>query len=296
MGGLGGLRGPAGELVFSGEPSGPSLAGLFHVEHLFGECGGEPALAVFHVEQGFIGARVVKGEKRRQGIARLRLEAGEVDGAPQKTAGRTRFEARELDSRLCKGAREGFCGEITHAAALGTRITDVHKGPEEGPSGDDHGAGLEADAQLRLHPAHLAIPVPKPSDEPLKHREVGGQLQRVFHAELVGLFVALGPASLYGRTFGGVEEAKLNGGKVGIEGHFATEGIYFADDVPFGEATDRRIAGHLGDRVDITGQKKGVRTEAGGGESRFAAGMAGATDDDVERFREGHDAGWRGTG
>ena len=76
-----------------------------------------------------------------------------------------------------------------------------------------------------------------------------GGFQGVFDAELVGFFIALGTRSTDGRPFACVKHTKLDSSGVGVEAHDATEGIYFANHVSFGESTDGGVAGHGTDGV-----------------------------------------------
>jgi hypothetical protein len=47
------------------------------------------------------------------------------------------------------------------------------------------------------------------------------------------------------------------------------------------DAADGGVAGHLRDEVDVHGHHRGAEAEAGAGSGGFAAGVAGADDDDL---------------
>jgi len=106
----------------------------------------------------------------------------------------------------------------------------------------------------------------------------------MLHAELIGFFVALCAGRLDCRAFGFVEEAKLDSGGVGVDSHFAAEGVDFTDNLAFGLSADGGVARHLGDGVEVAGEEQGARPHASGGERGFAARVAGSADDDVERI------------
>ena len=58
--------------------------------------------------------------------------------------------------------------------------------------------------------------------------------------------------------------------------------------VAFGDAADGRIAGHLADQVEIESDQRRLRTDACGGGSGFAAGVAGADHNHVKLFIKAH--------
>ena len=96
----------------------------------------------------------------------------------------------------------------------------------------------------------------------------------------------MGAGTPDGGAAGGVEEAELDAAGVGDFAHDAAEGVDFADEMAFGYAADGGVAGHLGDEVEVEGEEGGAEAHARGGGGGFAAGVAGADDEDVELFRE----------
>ena len=108
--------------------------------------------------------------------------------------------------------------------------------------------------------------------------EVGGRFEDALHGEGVLLFVALGPGNLDGGAFADVEHAYLDGGAVGVAGHFAAESVDLTHDVTLGGAADGRVAGHEGDGVEVHGEEEGAVAHARGGQGGFAACVACADD------------------
>ena len=115
----------------------------------------------------------------------------------------------------------------------------------------------------------------------MENAQIGLGFEHFLHADAVLLFVALGAGGPDGGASGGVQEAELDADLVGDEAHDAAEGVDFADQVAFGDAADGRVAGHLGDEVDVHGDHGGFEAEAGGGAGGFDASVAGADDDHV---------------
>ncbi len=104
----------------------------------------------------------------------------------------------------------------------------------------------------------------------------GHRLQLTLHPELIGLLVALGPRRPDGRAFRGIQHAPLDAGGVRVQAHHPAEGIDFPDHVALGKPANRRIAGHLRDRVEVLGQHGHLAAEPGGRHGGLHPGMAGA--------------------
>ena len=98
---------------------------------------------------------------------------------------------------------------------------------------------------------------------------------------LVAPLVGLRPRTVHGRAFAAVEQAELQAGRVDRLPHGAAQRIDLADDLPLGHAADRRVAAHLGDRVQVDRQQRRARSHAGGGQGRLGAGVSGTHHDDV---------------
>lgn len=110
------------------------------------------------------------------------------------------------------------------------------------------------------------------------------------HPKLVGLFIALGPRSPHARTFAGIKHPHLNGGSIGVHSHFPADGINLSDHMALGQATDRGIAAHLPNGVEIHGEKKRLTPHSGGGERGLDPGMTSPNDDDVVILGKGEGA------
>ena len=100
--------------------------------------------------------------------------------------------------------------------------------------------------------------------------------------------VGLSPRGSHRRPFARIQDAELNAGLVGSQGHGAAERIDLLDEVALADAADRRVATHLPQRLDVVGQQQGAATHARCGECGFRAGMAAADDDDIEVLRMEH--------
>ena len=81
-------------------------------------------------------------------------------------------------------------------------------------------------------------------------------LQPRFHSELIRFLVALDSWRTNRRALCPVQHPKLNSRSVGIEPHRPAKRVDLADNMPFGQSADRRIARHLANRVQVLGQKQ----------------------------------------
>ncbi len=90
------------------------------------------------------------------------------------------------------------------------------------------------------------------------------------------LFVALRAWRPDGGTAAGIEQPELDADCIRELAHDAAESIDFAHQVAFGDAADGRIAGHLGDEIDIHGDHGGVQAEPPTGPCCFAASVTAA--------------------
>ena len=105
----------------------------------------------------------------------------------------------------------------------------------------------------------------------------------MFKAELIGFLVTLRPRGLHGRSFRFVQEPELDRSEVCVDRHLPAERIDFPNDLALGLATNRGIAAHLGDRVDIPSQEQGGGTHSGGNHRGLDTCMTGAANDHVKR-------------
>ena len=88
-------------------------------------------------------------------------------------------------------------------------------------------------------------------DLPLTNIQVGLTLTNPLHPKLISFFVALSPWCPHSRASLGVEHSELKSGHVGALAHLSTERINLPCEVPLGQPSNRRVAGHLPDGVCV---------------------------------------------
>ena len=89
--------------------------------------------------------------------------------------------------------------------------------------------------------------------------------QGELHPELVGLFIALCPGTPNTRPLARVEHPHLDCCRVSVDGHFATKGVNFANDMSLGQSADRRVTTHLANGIKIHRQEERLCTHPGRG-------------------------------
>lgn len=126
----------------------------------------------------------------------------------------------------------------------------------------------------------------------LTERQVLLQLDPILHFELVSLLVCLGSRTMHRRTFTAVEHAKMNARLVDNAPHLTAERVDLADDLPFGDATDSRVAAHLTDRVAVHRQQRGLCSHPRGRQCGLCTGMASTDNNNIKIVNAfvGHDA------
>ena len=112
----------------------------------------------------------------------------------------------------------------------------------------------------------------------LQQAQVGGVLRRLFHDAAVEKPVGLGAFGMHRRPLAQVQRAGLQRHTVGGAAHFASQGIDFIHQMAFAGAPDGGVAGHVGQRIQIEGEKHGVHAHARAGQGRFHPRMPGAYD------------------
>ena len=70
--------------------------------------------------------------------------------------------------------------------------------------------------------------------------------------------------------------------------HHPTQRVDFAHQVTLGDAADGGVAGHLGDKIGVEGEQGGTQSHARRSHGRFAAGMTGSDDGNIEMFGKSH--------
>jgi hypothetical protein len=93
--------------------------------------------------------------------------------------------------------------------------------------------------------------------------------------------VILSAGAPEGRTLRAIEHAKLDHALIGNYSREAAQGIYFAHELAFGDASHGGIAGHLANLCHVHGDEEDATAHVGSGRRRFIAGMSSSHDNHI---------------
>ncbi len=111
------------------------------------------------------------------------------------------------------------------------------------------------------------------------------------HGLAIELAVGLGARPAHRRALAAIEDAELDAGAVGGAAHHPVERVDLPDQMPLGQAADRRIARHFADGFDFMGEQQGAGAQARGRRRRLAAGVPAADNHHVESIHGANLAG-----
>ena len=99
----------------------------------------------------------------------------------------------------------------------------------------------------------------------------------------IGFLVTLGSRSPYRWAFLRIQHAKLDTRHIGRLAHLASHGIDLASKMSLGQSSNRWVAGHLSDGVDIDRKHHGLTTHASCRQGGLNARMTTTDDKDIKR-------------
>ncbi len=228
------------------------------------------------------------GEERKRLriiVARLKFGLRIVDRAAVEPGRCARLEPPQFEAESLKRTADP-CGRPFAGPAAGRLcLARVHDGLQKCAGSENHGTsaidGIAAHANAD-HPRPLtAVFDQQVLDRLLPQHEVWLFLDDPLHLELIKLLVGLGPRAVHRRAFAAIEQPKLNAGGVDRAAHRPAEGIDLTNNLPLGDAADRRIAAHLCNRVAISGQQRRPRPQPRCSQRRLGPGMPGADDEKI---------------
>ena len=252
---------------------------LFHVEHVGYHAIERESLSRFRVRQRFW----KEGENRRRRIAVLSFTSLEINGSSVEPARGSCFEAAHFEAEIAQVIAEGRRG-VAHSSPGLVLKPHVKESPHECASGDDDCIGKDSKSQVGLNAGRSIAASQDGCDIALEEVDIGLLFQFELGPVLIGFLVTLSPGCADAGALVGVQHAKLDRRRIGVDGHEATQGIDFTNHMAFGEATDRRVARHLSNGVEVLGEHQGLAAETRRSHGRFDAGMPGSDNKDIVMF------------
>jgi hypothetical protein len=156
---------------------------------------------------------------------------------------------------------------------------------QEGSGCEDDRPPQKAFPELRLDSLDAPVSKQQPFGATLPQPQAGLSLQGSLHSLPIAGLVGLRPRCPNRRALAGVQPAKLNPRFVDRTSHFATERIDFPYEMTLADPSDRWIARHLPDVVEVQSENQSPPAHPGRSQGRFDAGVTGTHDDDIEELR-----------
>ena len=236
-----------------------------------------------------------EAERPGRVVAGLEFALGEVDGAAIESARGTGLESGQFKPGGREAIAHAFGGGVAGSAADGLGFPRVHDRFEERARRENDGrreVARVASGQDADHPWHRHSCLcfhQQPFDQLLPQRQILLVLDPALHGELVEFLVALGARRVHRRALARVQHAELNSAGIGASTHDAAECVDLADDLPLGDATDGRVATHLGHGVRIHREQTRFRAEPSRRHRRLDTCVSGPDYNHIEREGERHE-------
>ena len=184
-----------------------------------------------------------EGERRRIGIAGLRLEPRPVDGAAIQARRRAGLQPGPVEAEGAQLVAQELGRRLAVAAATVGHLADVGQPVEEGTGGDDHRPGVHGAAVAQQHSGDAPIGADlERRDFRLLDTQVRLLLQHLAHADAVQLLVHLRARRPHGGPRRGIEQAELNPDRIRHLAHDAAESVDLAHQVALGDSADGGVA------------------------------------------------------
>jgi len=192
-----------------------------------------------------------KRKDRHRLISRLSFHDRKVDGATVEPGRRSGFEASHWKLELAQPRGETERRRVPSPTGLMVRQSDMDESGKKSAGGQHHHAAGKANAELSHHPGNAVSLQQKVIHRLLEQGQVGLVLQPRSNRMLVEETVSLCARRADRGTLGGIQGAKLDPRFVCSDRHGAAQGVHFLDKMPFSNPSNRRIAGHLSQRLDL---------------------------------------------
>src|SRR5450631_1739154 len=229
-----------------------------------------------------------EGKYRLGCVPGLHFEFGEIDGAPVEAGRRSRLEPAHRQLQFAQAGAQCSCRRFARPARLVLRESDVNQSGKESAGRQYHRVPGKADSELGDDAGDALTFEGEIVNRLLEQSQVGLVLEPRPDRLLVQKAVSLRARRAYSRPLARVQDAKLDAGFVGRQGHGAAQRVDFLDQMPLADTADRRIARHLSKRFNAVRQQEGAPAHARGGQRGFGPGVAAADDYDFEASVEEH--------
>jgi hypothetical protein len=215
-------------------------------------------------------------------VARLLLHDTQVDGSRIQARGRSGLKPADGQTDVTQAMREAHGRRLAGPPRLVVAQPDMDLPGEKGTGRHHYRSSTKPHAALRSKADGAVALEEHVFDGLLKQLQVRLIFQPATNGLTVENAVRLGARSANRGTLRGVENTELDARFVSGKGHRSAEGVDLFDEMALADPADRRVAGHLSQRLDAVCQQKRAATHARGRERGFASGMAAADHDHIE--------------
>ena len=175
----------------------------------------------------------------------------------------------------------GLAGSSTGHASLGT---DMDSPAQEGACSDHNAFCPETSALERIHAKHSSLigREDKSGNSPLHSLQICLGFEKRSNRPAVKSAIALRTWCPNGWPLAAVQHSELDHRQIGRPRHDSAESIDFANYGSLRNAPDRRIARHLTDRFESTGDQAHSGTKARSSNRRLSSCVASSYNDNIE--------------
>jgi len=194
-----------------------------------------------------------------EGLRAARLQDGALEIYRSRIYARwsARLQAPQSEAQCLQALGKAHCRLLSSPAAGPDAFTSDEAPPQRSAGGEDYSPSAVYAAQVGDQPGDRRgrrgivksvglLPVwaayQEPLHQPLLEGEVRLALQGLLHGGLVELLIKLSPQGLHSRSLARIEAADLNSGAIRVARHLTPESVDLTHQMPFGWATDGRIA------------------------------------------------------
>ena len=215
-------------------------------------------------------------------FAFLALYAFPVDAVTIKPRRCACFQALHHNSQVFHRLGKTDCRLLAHRPREKIHKSHVNAAVEMGAGGQNHFFCLKGQLEAGFYAFQPAVLKPEGFRLILKNAQVRAvsQLSEVIVVVIVP--VALGAQRAHSRAFRGVQPAHHHGRGICRTRLNSAECGNFAHQMPFCRASDRRIAGHMGDAVHVLNDHQRAGAHFCRGKGGLAAGVPAADHNDIK--------------
>ena len=235
-----------------------------------------------------------KAEHRLHRIARLLQALRKINAAPVYARGRAGFQAALRQLELLQTGGQAHRGRISGPSSGVVVKTHMDFSVQKRAGCQHHGVAAKLNTHLR-HCTYYPLTRAGGLHHQVVHRlleqpQIRLVFQRATYSCFVQNTVGLRAGSSNRWPLGAVEGTKLYAALVRGQGHGATQGINFANQMPLANASNAGVAAHLPQGFDVVCQQQGAAAHARGRQSGFGSGVTASDHNHVKNLRVQHKA------